>query len=114
MPSDWLLAVGRLAYLLPTRALLGRRRAPSYLAGYLAGWTGQKCGMSLTPYTTHRSCVGCLVAQEGASSFAAHMRTCTRALAVADAARAEEAHTLFLLDEPGASTDPIQASRGRH
>ena len=57
------------------------------------------------PHPCHPPCQSL---HEGASSFAAHMRTCTRALAVADAARADGTHALFLLDEPGASTDPVQ------
>ena len=47
---------------------------------------------------------------DGASSFAAHLRSCKRALADADAARESGGHAIVILDEPGASTDPTQGA----
>ena len=47
---------------------------------------------------------------EGASSFAAQLRACKRALGVAESARANGEHALVVLDEPGASTDPLQGA----
>ena len=44
----------------------------------------------------------------GASSFTAHLRSCKAALAAADAADAAGEHLLVILDEPGASTSPVQ------
>ena len=47
---------------------------------------------------------------DGASSFAAHLRACQRALTAASDARAAGEHALVLLDEPGSSTDPLQGA----
>ena len=46
----------------------------------------------------------------GASSFTAHLRSCGAALEAAAAARGAGRHTMVVLDEPGASTDPAQGA----
>ena len=46
----------------------------------------------------------------GASSFTAHIRTCKAALAAAESDRHAQQHSLVVLDEPGASTDPLQGA----
>ena len=47
---------------------------------------------------------------DGASSFAAHVRSCKRALEEAEAVRRSGGHSLVVLDEPGAATDATQGS----
>ena len=47
---------------------------------------------------------------DGASSFAAHLRSCKRALSIAHEARDNGENSLILLDEPGSSTDPLQGA----
>ena len=47
---------------------------------------------------------------EGASSFAAHVRSCKQALSEASRTRAAGKHALVVLDEPGAATDATQGS----
>lgn len=47
---------------------------------------------------------------DGASSFAAHLRSCRRALTAAEAVREGGGHAMVVLDEPGAATDPTQGA----
>ena len=48
--------------------------------------------------------------EEGASTYAAHLRACNRMLKAADIAEVRGLHVLALLDEPGVSTEPAQGA----
>lgn len=47
---------------------------------------------------------------DGASSFAAHLRSCKRAIEAAEEAKRCGGHALVVLDEPGTATDPVQGA----
>jgi DNA mismatch repair protein MutS2 len=48
--------------------------------------------------------------ERDASSFTAHIRTCKAALAAVEEDARSQRHTLVVLDEPGAATDPLQGA----